>query len=139
MSIVLATGTFDLLHPGHINYLTQAKKLGDVLIVIVARDKTVEKVKGKLPHENEKIRLEKIKKLEIVDKAILGQLKNHYNILKKIKPDIIARGYDQKGFTENLEKKIKKIKLNCKIIALKSYYPKKYKSSIMLAKNQNKC
>lgn len=43
--IVMAFGTFDVFHPGHEYYLTQAKKYGDILIVVVARDKTVEKVK----------------------------------------------------------------------------------------------
>lgn len=53
-------GTFDLFHPGHKYYLSEASNLGDYLITVVARDTTVEQVKGKKPRESEKIRLMKL-------------------------------------------------------------------------------
>ena len=87
-------GTFDVLHPGHLNYFKQALKFGDFLIVVVARDKNVLKLKGKKPKNNEKIRLKRIKKM--VDKAVLGYVSDRFKIVEKEKPAVICFGYDQK-------------------------------------------
>ncbi|ATZ60678.1 MAG: FAD synthase [Methanosarcinales archaeon Met12] len=90
---VLATGTFEILHPGHLTYLKKAKELGDELIVIVARDSNIKhKRKPMIP---EKQRLEMVKSLKPVDKAILGSETDIFAPLKDIKPDIIALGHDQ--------------------------------------------
>jgi FAD synthetase len=128
MKTVMAFGTFDILHPGHINFLKQAKKYGN-LIVVIARDKTVKQVKGKLPKYSEKQRLEAIKGLNLTHKAILGSLGNKYAVIKKYKPDIICLGYDQMHFVAQLEDKIKKLNLKIKIIKLKPHRPEIYKSS----------
>ena len=114
-------GTFDILHKGHLNLFQQAKQHGDYLITVVARDKTVEKVKGKAPKYNEKERLKNIK--PYVDKAVLGYINNKYKIIEKYQPGMICLGYDQKFFLEGL----KQFKIPIK--KLKSYYPSKYKSS----------
>ena len=129
---VLAFGTFDLLHPGHKSFLNQAKKLGDSLTVVVACDRTIKHLKGITPHHNEKQRVEMLKKLKIADRVLLGQhdFKKKYDIILKIKPDIIALGYDQKFFIKNLPAIIKKLGKRCKIVRLKAYHPRKYKSSI---------
>ena len=68
MAKVMATGTFDLLHMGHIFYLREAKKLGDELVCVVARDSTVRKLKHE-PVTPEDMRLSIIRELKIVDKA----------------------------------------------------------------------
>ena len=73
---VMAFGTFDILHPGHLFYLAQAKKLGNKLIVIVARDNTVKRVKIRPPEHNENERLKKVQAQEYVDEAVLGD-ENH--------------------------------------------------------------
>ena len=86
---VMATGTFDILHLGHIYYLKEAKKLGDTLAVVVATDSTVRKLKHE-PINPEEIRLNLIKELKIVDEAYLGHEDDMYEIVKEIKPDIIA-------------------------------------------------
>lgn len=122
---VMAFGTFDILHPGHDNFLREAKRKGDYLVAIIARDKTVKKVKGRLPVNNEKIRKNNILKLKIADKVILGDLKNKYIAIKKFKPDIICLGYDQKFFVNGLKN------FNVKIVKLKPYKPEIYKSSII--------
>lgn len=114
-------GTFDLLHKGHLNFFEQAKKQGDYLIVAVARDKTVKRVKGKPPKNSEKQRLKQIK--PHADKAVLGYIKNKHKIIEKYQPDIICLGYDQKFFLEGL----KQFKIPIK--KLKAYQPHKYKSS----------
>jgi len=124
----MAFGTFDILHPGHINFLKQAKKYGN-LIVVIARDKTVKEVKGKLSKYGEKERLKAILSLNLTHKVILGSLKDKYAAIKKYKPDVISLGYDQKHFTEQLEIKLKELNLKTKIVRLKSYKPEIYKSS----------
>lgn len=122
-------GTFDIFHKGHENFLKQARERGNYLIVVIARDKTVLKVKGKLPRNNENLRLQKINNTGLANKVILGGLTDKYKIIKKYQPDIIGLGYDQQPFTEKLEDKLKEYKLKTKIIRLKPYHPTKYKSS----------
>lgn len=134
MKTVMAFGTFDIFHPGHINFLKQAKKYGK-LIVVIARDRTVKRIKGKSPYNAEKQRLRLVKASGLADKIILGSLSDRYAAIKNYRPDIIALGYDQKFFVDELKSELKKIKLNAKIIRLKPFQPKKYKSSIL--KNEN--
>jgi FAD synthetase len=103
---VLATGTFDLLHPGHVYFLTQAKALGDELFVIVARDSNIiHKPKPIIPEVQ---RLEMVNSLSMVDQAFLGSEKDIFEPLKQIKPDIIALGYDQRFDSESLEEELTK-------------------------------
>ncbi len=126
MTKVMAFGTFDTLHPGHSYVLKAAKKLGDHLTVIVARDATVLKVKGRKPVFNEKTRLKNLKELNIADKVRLGSLGDKYKVIRDEKPDIIALGYDQKFFVDDLKSIIGK---NVRIVRLKSHKPNIYKSS----------
>lgn len=130
MKKVLVFGTFDNFHPGHLNFFKQAEKLGD-LTVIIARDKTVEELKGHLPKQDENQRLARAQKQKTVCNAMLGNLDDPYRIIKQQKPDIIALGYDQNSFSKNLENKIKDFNLNTKIIRLKPYKAEIYKSSIL--------
>ncbi len=104
---VMATGTFDLLHMGHIFFLKKAKQLGDTLIVVVARDSTVRQLKHE-PVTHEDIRLGLIKELRIVDDAYLGSENDMYEIVDKIQPDIIAIGFDQLHDEEKLKQELKK-------------------------------
>lgn len=130
MTTVLVFGTFDIIHPGHMNFLKQAKKHADKLVVVVARDLTVKDLKGRFPENNEERRLKNIKKLPYVDEAILGSLGNdRYKIIGEIKPDVIALGYDQYFFTEDLKKELKKRGILADIVRLKPYKEEIYKSS----------
>lgn len=123
-------GTFDKLHPGHHNFLEQAKRYAEELIVVIARDKTIKQVKKKNPFLKEKDRLAQIKKISLVTGAILGNLRDKYQVILKHKPDIICLGYDQTHFTDNLKEKLNQFGLRkTKIIRLKPYCPEKYKSS----------
>jgi FAD synthetase len=117
---VMATGTFDILHMGHIYFLKEAKKLGDKLYVIVACDSTVKKLKHE-PVTPEKMRLEIVKELKIVDEAFLGYEDDMYKIVKEIKPDIIALGYDQIYNSENIKRELKKRNLTVKVLRLPKY------------------
>ncbi len=130
MKKVMVFGTFDLLHPGHRYFLKQAKKLGDYLITVVARDTTVKIIKGRLPRQNEKQRFKIIKFYGLADKVILGHKRDKYYVIKKYRPQIIALGYDQISFTDQLANKLEEFGLlKTKVIKLKSYQPEKFKSS----------
>jgi cytidyltransferase-like protein len=120
---VLVFGTFDILHKGHLSYFKQARKYGDYLIAVVARDKTVLKIKGRLPRNNEQQRVDKVK--TEVDKAVLGFIHDRYKVIRLFKPDVICLGYDQIVSLEDLKK------FNIPIKRLKAYKPYKYKSSKM--------
>lgn len=123
---VVCAGTFDHLHLGHANFLRQAKALGDELVVIVARDENVNRIKNILPEHNENERLENVKKTGIPDKVVLGlNEKDIFIILGKLKPDIIALGYDQRVSEEKIQERLP----DCKVVRLKSFKPDKYKSS----------
>ncbi|MEM2934160.1 MAG: adenylyltransferase/cytidyltransferase family protein [Halobacteria archaeon] len=116
---VLATGTFDILHPGHIAYLEEAKKLGDELIVIVARDANIKhKPKPVIP-ENQRLRM--VKALKIVDEAILGSESDIFEPLFQIKPDIIALGFDQKFDDAWLEMELNKRGIKAKVVRIEKF------------------
>lgn len=116
MTRILATGTFDLLHPGHIYFLTQARALGDELFVIVARNSNVtHKPKPIVPEEQ---RLEMVNALGVVDKALLGSEKDMFEPLKEIRPDIIALGYDQRFDAEILKKELTKRGLPANVVRI---------------------
>jgi FAD synthetase len=129
--IVVTFGVFDGFHPGHIDFLKQAQKYGEELVVVVARDKTVKKLKDHPSNFSEKERLKIIQKSKLADKVILGGLADPYKIIKKINPDVICLGYDQKYFTENLPEELKKMRLKTKVYTMKPYQPKKYHTSII--------
>ena len=129
-------GTFDIVHPGHINMFKQAKDLGDKLTVVVARDANVKKLKGRAPIHGYKKRIKNIVKLNIANEVIAGSNKDILKCIKSKKPDIIALGYDQKYFINELEAYIKHKKQNIKIIRLKPYKEKIYKTSLINIKNK---
>ena len=123
---VVCAGTFDHLHPGHVDFLKQAKALGDELIVIVARDENVQRIKGIKP-EHEDYRKMKLEETGIPDKVVLGNLKkNPLAILAELLPDIVALGYDQRVSEGN----IKAILSECLVIRLKPFHPDMFKSSL---------
>lgn len=127
---IMIFGTFDIFHKGHISFLKQARKYGDYLIVVVARDKTVKKLKGEFPQNTEDERVEKIKDSHLANEVILGSQTNRYIVIKKYKPDVICLGYDQKFFIDDLKNELLKFGLkDTKIIRLDSYWPQIYKSS----------
>lgn len=91
MKTVMAQGTFDILHPGHIHYLRESKKKGEELVVVIARDSR----KDKKLFFSEDERLEMVESLKPVDKAVLGSEGDIYSTVKDVDPDVITLGYDQ--------------------------------------------
>lgn len=123
-------GTFDILHEGHKDFFRQAKKRGDLLIVVVARDKNVLKVKGRLPQNDENDRLKKISETKLADIVVLGDLEDKYKAIKKYKPEVICIGYDQKYSREELKEKLIEFGLDkTRLVKLNPFYPEIYKSS----------
>ena len=116
----MATGTFDILHMGHIYFLKEAKKLGDELIVVVACDKTVRRLKHE-PVTSEDMRLNLIKELRVVDDAVVGNEDDMFEVVEQNKPDVIALGYDQIHDEKSLQKKLDKRQINANIVRLPKY------------------
>jgi FAD synthetase len=136
MTTVMATGTFDLLHPGHGIYLQKSKELGGPdakLVVVVARDSTV-KARKRIPVINENQRLEMIKMLKPVDEAYLGYEGDKFQIVKEIKPDIISIGPDQNFNIEKLQESLKKQGINAKVMKVEEYHREDLDSSCKIIK-----
>ncbi|MCF7871746.1 adenylyltransferase/cytidyltransferase family protein [Candidatus Woesearchaeota archaeon] len=131
MKKVLTFGTFDKFHKGHEYYLSEAKKYGDRLYVVIARDSTVLKVKERSPRNNQTKRMATVYECEDVDEVRIGEEGDKYKVIEEIKPDVICLGYDQTAFTDKLEEELKKRNILAKIIRIKSYIPEVYKSSKM--------
>ncbi len=130
---VIIFGTFDLLHAGHENMIEQARELGDEMTAVIARDETVRKIKGEYPFYPEKKRVKNLKNTGLVEKVVLGNMGDKYDIIRKIRPDVIALGYDQFAFTYQLEKFLIDEKIDAEICRLKAYKPEMYKSSLIRA------
>lgn len=95
--IVFTNGCFDLLHIGHVRYLEEAAKLGDVLIVGINTDASVQKLKGPTrPIQNENDRAEILASLKAVDHTVLFQEDTPYNLIKQILPNVLVKGGDWK-------------------------------------------
>src|ERR1041384_6166061 len=90
----MTTGVFDLIHLGHIHMLSAAKKHGDELVVVIARDETVLKQKHN-PINPEEVRRQIVAALKPVDQAVLGHHGDIYRVVAELRPDIIALGFDQ--------------------------------------------
>ncbi len=135
MALVMAFGCFDILHPGHIAYLEEASKLGDELVVVVARDHAIRVGKNREPVFDEKSRLHLVGSLKFVTKAILGHKTDYFSLIKKLRPDIIALGYDQPPGKKELEKKLSEFGLSTRVIRIKkSRQRHRFKSSVLIQK-----
>jgi FAD synthetase len=117
---VMASGVFDILHTGHLHYLEEARSIGDELVVVVATDKTVRRMKHE-PITHEKMRVELVNALKPVDRAVLGKEGDMFQTVEEIRPDIIALGYDQKFDEADLDRGLKARGMNVKIVRLSKY------------------
>ena len=133
---IMVFGTFDFLHKGHLNFFRQARRLAKrpYLIVSIARDINVKKIKGRKPQLNERQRLAVLRRCQLVDKAVLGGLKSHLPHIINEKPEIIGLGYDQVNYIKNLRKDLKSRGLAVSLRRLKPFRPKIYKSSLFKKK-----
>jgi len=131
--IVLASGTFDLLHLGHVKYLEEAKRTGGrnaELIVIVARDSTVEERRGTKPIIPENQRRALVGSLKVVDEAILGYEDFDIGkVIEKIKPDIIALGYDRGDMERGVRNYLEEKGLAIKVVKIGKFEEEELNSS----------
>jgi len=114
---VMATGVFDLLHPGHVYFLSEARKLGDELVVVVARDQTARRLKRE-PYVPEHIRREMVESLKPVDRAILGSATDIYATVLAERPAIIALGYDQVWNEREVERECERRGVPVKVVRI---------------------
>ncbi len=130
LCVVLAGGVFDIIHPGHIHTLNAAKKLGDVLVVVVATDNTAVKMKKRRPIHAQEQRQELVNSLSIVDLCLIGQENDIFKTVNHVKPQIIALGYDQIHQERFITEGCKKIELDAKVARLQSPIPQSSSSKI---------
>ena len=130
IKIVLAGGVFDIIHPGHINTLNAARKLGDFLVVVIATDKTAIKMKKRNPLHSAQLRQELVSSLTMVDLCIIGDEEDIFKTVELIKPQIIALGYDQTHQEKFITDGCKKINLNVAVARLESPRPETSSSII---------
>jgi len=130
LHVVLAGGVFDIIHPGHIHTLNAAKALGDVLVVVVATDNTSEKMKKRRPLHTQEQRQELVNSLSMVDLCLVGQEDDIFKTVNRVRPQIIALGYDQIHQEKFITDGCKKIKLEAKVARLQSPIPESSSSKI---------
>jgi len=127
---VLAFGSFDIIHPGHLFYLKKARALGTELEVIVARNENIVHWKGHNPVQDEKIRLEVVRELKPVDKAILGlKSGDRLNSILKVNPEIVALGHDQEITRKEVMDFLKENDLKAKVVRLPAHQRRKFTST----------
>ncbi len=130
LHVVLAGGVFDIIHPGHIYTLNAAKALGDVLVVVVATDNTSEKMKKRRPLHTQEQRQELVNSLLMVDLCLVGQEDDIFKTVNRVRPQIIALGYDQIHQEKFITDGCKRIDLEAKVARLQSPIPESSSSKI---------
>ncbi len=123
LHVVLSGGVFDIIHPGHISTLNAAKALGDVLVVVVATDNTSEKMKKRKPLHSQEQRQELVNSLSMVDLCLVGQEADIFKTVNRVRPQIIALGYDQVHQEKFITDGCKRINLDAKVARLQSPTP----------------
>jgi FAD synthetase len=124
---VVATGTFDILHPGHLWYLKESAQLGDELYVIIARDANIRhKPRPVIPEEQRRCMVEALRP---VTKAILGDLTDMYRPIRELNPDIITLGCNQHFNPEILERTLEKQGMQTKVVRISAFTNSPFTSS----------
>lgn len=129
MKTVMIFGTFDILHAGHLDMFRQAKSYGDRLVAVVSKDATTLDVKGNAPFHTHEERKDFLGALKDIDEAVSGHTDDVYRIIAEVKPHVIALGYDQKVFVDDLAQKITEFGLETEIVRLSPYKPNDRKTS----------
>ncbi|MBI4087591.1 MAG: adenylyltransferase/cytidyltransferase family protein [Candidatus Liptonbacteria bacterium] len=132
MAKVMVFGVFDGIHEGHRALFREAKKYGKYLVAVVAQDRTVEYLKGHLPKYTLAKRIEDLQKEKLVNEVALGDAEpGSYEVILKHRPDVLALGYDQEDFKENLEENLERFDWRPEIAVCRSYEPEKYHSHLL--------
>ena len=123
MKKVMIFGTFDILHAGHLHMFQEAREYGDHLIAIVSQDETTLDVKGNTPFHTHAERKEFLEAIRTIDTVISGKSNDMYAVIAEQQPDIIALGYDQQVFVDELANKITEFGMEIEIVRLQPYKP----------------
>ena len=116
---VVATGTFDILHPCHLYYLEESRYLGYELVVIVARDTNVKHKPRPILPEDQRLRV--IRALRPVDQAVLGDLHDMFRPIEELRPDIITLGFNQHFNEEHLRQRLRERGLDAEVVRVPGY------------------
>lgn len=130
MKRIVATGTFDILHPGHVYFLSESRKLGDELWVIVSREVNIKH--KQLPIVSEEQRRFMVESLKCVDHAVLGDTEDMFKPIREIQPDIIALGYNQYFNDEKLRADLKSRGINAEVVRIPAYTGSEFTSSTQI-------
>ena len=131
IKVVFIGGGFEVIHRGHLYTISKAKSLGDVLVVAVARDSTIRRRKKREPVSEEHQRLMLLSSLRQVDAAILGVEGNIYDTLEKVKPDVVALGYDQHHMESEIEREARERGMKLKVVRLDTPDPRVKTSALL--------
>lgn len=132
MRTVMIFGTFDGVHDGHRALFSQATEHGDKIIAVVARDATVEQVKGHKPQCHECERVAELLQIDVIDDIVLGYGdEDKMCVVRDHKPDVILLGYDQEHFTDELYVLADEDEQGFVIVRAQAYEPEVYKSSLL--------
>lgn len=119
-------GTFDVFHPGHHYFIEQAQGMGNELVIVIARDVTVKRIKPLLRNP-ENVRMKAVQEAFPEAKVVLGDELDPMRVVRNFKPSLVCLGYDQIGFSEELQKNFPEITIE----RIAAFEPEKYKSSKM--------
>ncbi|MBM3272195.1 adenylyltransferase/cytidyltransferase family protein [Candidatus Kaiserbacteria bacterium] len=132
---IMVFGTFDMVHKGHESLFTQARALAPqpYLIVSIARDSSVRRIKGRPARQGEEGRREIVSAHPLVDECVLGDEEGYLPHIVAARPDIIALGYDQAGeYVETLAQDLAAAGLSVRVVRLPAFEPEVYKTSLLL-------
>jgi len=133
LKVVMLGGAFEIIHPGHVFALSEARSLGNTLVVVVATDESVERNKGRPPATNQALRVALVSSLRQVDLALPGNKGSIYDILVRIRPDVVALGYDQRHSGEEIVREAAKRGVAISIARLGSPIPDVKTSKILMS------
>ena len=131
LKVVMIGGAFEIIHPGHLETFSAARKLGNTLVVVVATDESVVRSKGRPPVANQERRMTLVSSIRNVDLALPGNRGSIYEILSRIRPDVVAVGYDQAHRTEDIVKEAAKRGLKIRVTRLQTPIPEVKTSKIL--------
>lgn len=123
LAVVLAGGVFDIIHPGHIHTLEAARRLGDMLVVVVATDATAGRMKRRAPLHCQGQRRGMVASLSAVDVCLVGDEGDIFRTVDRVRPQVIALGYDQAHQEKSIMDGCRRIGLDARIARLQSPVP----------------
>ena len=130
LTVVFAGGVFDIIHPGHIHTLEAARRLGDMLVVVVATDATAKRMKRRAPLHGQEQRQRLVASLSVVDVCLVGDESDIFRTVDRVRPQVVALGYDQAHQEKFIMDGCRRLGLDARIARLQSPVPEIASSKI---------